>query len=37
MRMAEGNVRADFLSEFLKNNPDIHAERYSMLPYKEQG
>ncbi len=33
---AEGNVRANSLTNFLKANPDIHAIRYSMLPYKEQ-
>lgn len=34
---AEQNVRANSLSLFLQNNPDIQAERYSMLPYREQG
>ena len=33
---AEGNVRANSLTNFLKENPEIHAVRYSMLPYKEQ-
>ena len=33
---AEGNVRANSLTNFLKANPAIHAIRYSMLPYKEQ-
>jgi predicted AAA+ superfamily ATPase len=33
---AEGNVRANALSFLLKNNPDMHAVRYSMLPYKVQ-
>lgn len=33
---AEGNVRANSLTNFLKANPVIHAIRYSMLPYKEQ-
>jgi len=33
---AEGNVRANSLTMFLANNPDVKAERYSMLPYKEQ-
>lgn len=33
---AEGNVRANSLSNLLKENPDFHAIRYSMLPYKEQ-
>ena len=33
---AEGNVRANSLTNFLKVNPDIYAIRYSMLPYKEQ-
>lgn len=33
---AEGNVRANSLTTFLANNPDVKAERYSMLPYKEQ-
>lgn len=34
---AESNVRANSLSNFLKQNPDIHAIRYSMMPYVEQG
>lgn len=33
---AEGNVRANSLSEYLKNNADLHGTRYSMLPYIEQ-
>ncbi|MBQ0156199.1 MAG: ATP-binding protein [Bacteroidales bacterium] len=33
---AEGNVRANSLSEFLKSNPEIHGIRYSMLPYIQQ-
>ncbi|MCM1109114.1 MAG: ATP-binding protein [Clostridium sp.] len=33
---AAGNVRANSLSRLLKENPELHAERYSMLPYKEQ-
>lgn len=33
---AEGNVRANSLTNVLKANPVIHAIRYSMLPYKEQ-
>ena len=28
---AEGNVRANSLSEYLKNNADLHGTRYSML------
>lgn len=34
---AEGNVRANSLTRLLKDNPDMMAVRYSMLPYKEQG
>jgi predicted AAA+ superfamily ATPase len=34
---AEGNVRANSLTKLLAANPTMHAERYSMLPYKEQG
>ena len=34
---AETNVRANSLSILLQKNPKLHAERYSMLPYKEQG
>lgn len=34
---AEGNVRANSLTNFLKTNPGIYALRYSMLPFKEQG
>ncbi len=33
---AEGNVRSNSLSKLLQNRPKLHAERYSMLPYKEQ-
>ena len=33
---AEGNVRANSLTRLLKDNPDMKAVRYSMLPYKEQ-
>lgn len=34
---AGGNVRANSLSKVLQANPELKAERYSMLPYKEQG
>ena len=33
---AGGNVRANSLSNFLKDNPQITAVRFSMLPYKQQ-
>lgn len=33
---AEGNVRANSLTTLLKENPDMQAVRFSMLPYKEQ-
>ena len=33
---AEGNVRANSLSNLLKQNPELHAIRYSMKPYIEQ-
>jgi predicted AAA+ superfamily ATPase len=33
---AGGNVRSNSLSMFLEKNPDIHAIRYSLLPYKQQ-
>lgn len=33
---AEGNVRSNSLSMLLQARKDLHAERYSMLPYKEQ-
>lgn len=33
---AEGNVRSNSLSMLLQKRPEIHAVRYSMLPYKEQ-
>ncbi len=32
----EQNVKANSLSAFLKQNPDLYAERYSMLPYRDQ-
>ncbi|MBQ3715004.1 MAG: ATP-binding protein [Fibrobacter sp.] len=31
------SVRANSLSKLLQSNPELHAIRYSMLPYKEQG
>ena len=34
---AEGNVGANSLMNLLDKVPSLHAERYSMLPYKEQG
>ena len=34
---AGGKVRANSLSRTLKENPEMKAERYSMLPYREQG
>ena len=34
---AEGNVRANSLTALLKATPELSAERFSMLPYKEQG
>lgn len=34
---AEGNVRANSLTTLLTSTPSLHAQRYSMLPYKEQG
>ena len=34
---ASGNVRSNSLSRMLRENPDLRAVRYSMLPYKEQG
>ena len=34
---AGGNVRANSLTLFLADNPNLQAVRYSMLPYKEQG
>lgn len=34
---AEGNVRANSLTALLKANPEMSAERFSMLPYKQQG
>ena len=33
---AEGNVRANSLSNLLKRKPELHAFRYSMKPYIEQ-
>lgn len=33
---AEGNVRSNSLSKLLQSRRELHAERYSMLPYKEQ-
>lgn len=33
---AEANVRANSLTTLLKNQPELKAVRYSMLPYKEQ-
>lgn len=33
---AECNVRANSLSNLLKQNPELHAIRYSMKPYIEQ-
>lgn len=33
---AEGNVRANSLHNFLMQHPEIHAIRYSMLPYAQQ-
>ncbi|MBQ0072780.1 MAG: ATP-binding protein [Prevotella sp.] len=33
---AEGNVRSNSLTTLLRNKPELHAERYSMLPYIEQ-
>ena len=34
---AEGNVRANSLTALLGKRPQLHAERFSMLPYKVQG
>ncbi len=34
---AEGNVRANSLTTLLKEDSNLQAVRYSMLPYKEQG
>lgn len=34
---AKGNVRANSLTALLTRNPQLHALRYSMLPYKQQG
>ena len=31
------SVRANSLSKLLQDSPELHAIRYSMLPYKEQG
>ena len=33
---AEGNVRANSLTNLLKANPDLQAVRLSMLPYKQE-
>ena len=33
---ADGNVRANSLSNLLKQTPELHAFRYSMKPYVEQ-
>ena len=33
---AEGKVRANSFTEYLRNNPDTHGIRYSMLPYIKQ-
>ena len=33
----EGNVRANSLTALLGKRPELHAERFSMLPYKVQG
>lgn len=33
---AEGNVRSNSLTTLLRCTPQLHAERYSMLPYIEQ-
>ena len=34
---AEGNVRANSLTALLGKRPELHAERFSKLPYKVQG
>ena len=34
---AESNVRANSLTKLLDKTPSLHAERYSMLPYRVQG
>lgn len=34
---AKGNVRANSLTALLGKRPELHAERFSMLPYKVQG
>lgn len=34
---AEGNVRANSLTALLGKRPELHSERFSMLPYKVQG
>lgn len=34
---AESNVRANSLTKLLDKTPGLHAERYSMLPYRVQG
>jgi hypothetical protein len=33
---SETNIRANSLSRLLAETPGLRAERYSMLPYKEQ-
>jgi predicted AAA+ superfamily ATPase len=33
---AESNVRANSLTSLLHERPELHADRYSMLPYKEE-
>ncbi len=33
---AEGNIRANSLTSLLHERPELHADRYSMLPYKEE-
>ena len=33
---SEGNVRSNSLTKLLQAHPELQAERYSMLPYKEQ-
>jgi predicted AAA+ superfamily ATPase len=33
---AEENIRANSLTRLLREHPEMHAERYSMLPYRRQ-
>jgi len=33
---AESNIRANSLTSLLRKRQDLHADRYSMLPYKEE-